>query len=156
MLWKRSLIVPNESFWSALYSSRLFDYSCWFYFLVPITPIAVFLIASSLHISHACHFHLTKGQVHTLPCMCYCHHCAPETELRLSWKLIHMPPLTLTPLGDTPNQNSSSNPPLSLRTLSSQYPQRNVESCTEWCFPSLLSNYLLKLQNYTTSPPTNK
>lgn len=84
------------------------------------------------------------------------HHCAPGTELGLSWKLRHMLPLTSTPLGDTPNHNSSPNPPLSSRTLSSLYPQRNVESCTKSSFSSHRLNYLLKLQNYTPFHPTNK
>lgn len=122
-LWKRPLIALNETSLSALFISRLFDYHFRFCCLVLIAPISVLLIASSLH-PILCLPFTFEARAGTHITMCVypsenkpLHHCAPRTELRLSWKLKPMLPLAFTPLGATPNRNSSPNP------LSSLYPQ---------------------------------
>lgn len=57
VLWKRSLIAQNKSFWSTLFSIKSLHYSFLFHFLFPISPISALPMVSSLHVFHVCNLH---------------------------------------------------------------------------------------------------
>lgn len=63
VLWKRSLIAQNKSFWSTLFSVKPLHYSFLFHFLFPIFPITALPMVSSLQVFHVCNLHCSLESI---------------------------------------------------------------------------------------------